>query len=95
LMYGFSTIIIMLSGVKNVSFLRFSILSAISVGLWIVILGSFGYFCAELMIDKLNFISEHKLEVIGGLATIGLLYWFFVKRPKDKYVTEKIEEIKI
>lgn len=88
LMYGFSTVILMLSGLKDVSYTRFAIHSAISVGLWIVILSSFGYFCAELMLGNLNFVSEHKLEVMGVLAAIGLSYWYFVKRPREKYCYE-------
>jgi len=86
LMYGFGTVIIMLSGLnEKISYGKFALHSAISIGLWTLILGGFGYFCAELMIDKLNFVSEHSLEVIGVLVAIGLGYWFFVKRPKEKH----------
>lgn len=90
LMYGFGTVILMLSGLKDISFRRFALHSAISVGLWILVIGGLGYFCAELMLEKLNLLSEYKYELIGALAVIGLAYWFFVKRPKDKYCyTEK------
>lgn len=92
LMYGFSTVVLMLAGLKNVSFLRFAIHSAISVGIWIIVVGSIGYFCAELMLEKMNFVSEHKLEVIGVLAGLGLLYWFFVKRPWEKHCYVPIPE---
>ena len=85
LMYGFSTVILMMSGLKNISYTRFAIHSAISIALWVTILGGFGFFCADVMLDNLNFISDHKLEVIGVLAVIGLAYWFFVKRPHDNY----------
>lgn len=85
LMYGFSTVILMLSGLKNISFVRFAIHSAISVGLWILVIGTIGFYCAELMLEKMNFMSEHKLEVIGVLAGLGLSYWFFVKRPWEKH----------
>lgn len=84
-MYGFSTVIILLSGLKgHISYTRFAIHSAIAIGLWIIVLGGFGYFCADIMIDKLHFLSEHSLQVIIVLVLIGLLYWYFVKRPKDK-----------
>lgn len=85
LMYGFSTVILMMSGLKNISYTRFAIHSAISIALWVTILGGLGFFCADVMLDNLNFISDHKLEVIGVLAVIGLAYWFFVKRPHDNY----------
>jgi len=86
LMYGFSTIIIMLSGLKNnISYSRFALHSAIGIAIWITIIGGLGYFCANAMIEKLNFISDHSVEVIGILSVIGLMYWFFVKRPHDKH----------
>jgi len=85
LMFGFSTMILMLSGLKDISYKKFAIHSAISVGLWVGILGGIGYFCAEVMIEKLNFLSEYKLEIIGGLILIGLVYWFLIKRPQEKY----------
>ena len=86
LMYGFSTIIIMMSGLKdNISYTKFALHSAFAIGIWTAVLGGFGYFCANVMIEQLNFISDHSLEVIGVLSIIGLLYWYFVKRPKNKY----------
>lgn len=85
LMYGFSTAILMLSGLKGVSYIRFGIHSAISTFLWVAIFGGLGFFCADLMLENLHFLSDHKLEVIAVLLVLGLAYWFFVKRPKDKY----------
>ncbi len=86
LMYGFSTIIILLSGLKkDISYSRFAFHSAIGIAIWIAIIGGLGYFCANIMIEQLNFVSDHSLEVIGVLSLIGLAYWFFVKRPKDKH----------
>ncbi len=86
LMYGFSTVIIMLSGLKeNISYSRFALHSAIGIGIWIAIIGGLGYFCANMMIERLNFLGDHSLEVVGVLSVIGLAYWFFVKRPRDKH----------
>jgi len=86
LMYGFSTIIIMLSGLKeNISYPKFALHSAIGIGIWITLLGGFGYFCANVMIEQLNFLSDHSLQTIGVLTIIGLAYWFFIKRPKDRH----------
>jgi len=87
LMYGFSTVIIMMSGLKKeISYPKFAMHSAIAVGLWISIVGGLGYFCASIMIENLEFLSEHSLEVVGVLSVVGLLYWYFVKRPKDKHI---------
>jgi|GEM_PF-1886101 len=92
LMYGFSTVVILLSGLKNISFVRFAIHSAISIGLWIIAIGAIGCYCAELMLEKMNFVSTYKLEVIGILSGVGLLYWFFAKRPWEKHCYTSISQ---
>lgn len=85
LMYGFSTVIIMLSGLKeNITYPRFALQSAIGIGLWVGVIGGLGYFCAEIMIEQLNFVSNHSLELIAILSASGLAYWFFIKRPMEK-----------
>ena len=84
LMYGFVTIIVLMAGISGVSMRKFGILSAISNALWVTVIGGLGYFCAEAMIHQIDVLSENKGIVIGVLATIGLLYWFFVKRKEIK-----------
>jgi len=44
------------------------------------------------MIKHLSFMSEHSLEVVSVLSVIGLVYWFFVKRPRDKHYFIPISE---
>ena len=85
LMYGFGTPIIFLSALKGVSYKKFALHSGFGILIWVILIGGFGYFCAEFMIEKLNFLSDHTLEVVGVMVAIGLSYWFFVKRPKDKH----------
>ncbi len=86
LMYGFGSVIIMLAGLKDdISYSKFALYSTISISIWITIFGGLGYFFADAMIAQLNFMSSYSLEVIGILSLIGLMYWFFVKRPKEKY----------
>lgn len=91
-MYGFGTPILMLSGLKDIPYGRFAIHSAIGVLIWVALIGGLGYFCAEIMVENLNFLKEHAFEVIGVLAVTGLLYWFFVKRPHEKYCFKPIEK---
>ncbi len=92
IMYGFGTPILMLSGLKDISYGRFAFHSAISVLLWIALIGGIGYFCAEIMVENLNFLKEHAIEMIGILVVLGLLHWFFFKRPHEKYCFRPIEE---
>lgn len=85
LLYGFSTIILLLSGLRQVSYARFALASAVSVGLWIAVIGGLGYFCAALMLEQLNWLGNHKLLFIGLLTTIGLVYWLLRRRPHEQY----------
>jgi len=85
MLYGTTTLILIMAGLKNISYARFAIHSGISVGIWTALLGGVGYFCAEAMIRNLEFVSAHKLETLGVLSTIALLYWLIVKRPYLKY----------
>lgn len=97
LTYSFNSVIIILAGLKNISFARFAIHSFISVSIWVGLIGSLGYFFADFMVEKLTFLSDNKFVIIAVLATLGLAYWFFFKRPHDKecYVEgEKKETLK-
>ena len=91
-MYGFGTPILMLSGLKDVPYSRFAFHSAIGVMTWVALIGGFGYFCAEIMVENLNFMKDHTTEVIAVLVVVGLLYWFFFKRPHEKYCFRPIEK---
>ena len=92
MMYGFSTAILLLSALKDMSYTRFAIHSAIGVLLWVVVVGGLGYFFAEMMVQKLNFLKTYSPQVIGVLAVVGLIYWFFFKRPYDKHCFKPIAE---
>ena len=86
LIYGLGTPIIMLAGLKeNIDYKKFAFFSTIAIGIWITLVGGIGYFCAEVMIEQLNFISEHSTQVIAVLVVLGIAYWYFVKRPKDEH----------
>jgi len=92
LMYGFGTPILMLSGLKDISYSKFAFHSSIGIMLWVALIGGLGYFCAELLMDNLKFMKEHSPVVVGVLAVAGLLYWFFFKRPHEKYCYMPIKE---
>ncbi len=88
IMYGFSTPIILLTGLKGVSYRKFALHSGLAVFIWITLIGGFGYFFAEVMIESLSFLKTHSFEVISIMALLGIIYWFFVKRPYNKYCFE-------
>ena len=91
-LFGFTTVLLIMAGLKNISYARFALHSAISVGLWTVVLGGLGYFYANAMVRNIQFVSMHSLEVIGVLALIAAGYWFFVKRPYRKECLECVKE---
>ena len=80
-MYGMSTIILLMSGLKNISYWRFGLHAAIGILLWVIVFGGLGYFCADLMISGIDNISKFKWHIIGSMIFIGLLVWFIKKRP--------------
>ena len=84
LMFGMTTVIMVMAGVKGISYTRFAIHTGISIMIWVGLLGGVGYFCAESMINNFNFVSDHKLEFFGIMSTLIFLYWSFVKRPYRK-----------
>ena len=80
LIYGFTTLIVLMAGISGISMKKFALFSFISNTLWIVVIGGLGYFCGELMIENLEQAGNHQEYVIGFLGVVGLLYWFFHKR---------------
>tara|TARA_Y100000385_G_scaffold291692_1_gene371424 strand:- start:2765 stop:3346 length:582 start_codon:yes stop_codon:yes gene_type:complete len=82
---GTTTVILLLAGLKNVSYLRFAIHSGISVLLWVLVIGGLGYHCADLLIKNIELFSMHKLKVLSALALLIFIYWFFVKRSFRSY----------
>ena len=84
MIYGMGTTTVMLAGISGVSAKKFGILSAVSCLIWITVYGSLGFFCAEVMMENLAWMSSHSEYIISGLALIGLLIWFFVKRKELK-----------
>lgn len=87
-MFGMSTIIILMSGLKNISYVRFGIHAGIGIFLWLMLFGGIGYFCAERMIANINSISEYKWYIIGTMALIGLSVWFFRHRKINEHCFE-------
>lgn len=92
LMYGMGTVILLMAGLKDMSYLRFGIHSAISIGIWVIVVGGFGYFCAEYMLAGINNLSSYKWYIIGSMVVIGLLVWFFKHRPHDKYCLTPVKD---
>jgi len=85
LFFGMTTVILIMAGLKGISYTRFAFHSAISVAMWVGILGGFGYFYGEQMITNIEFVANYKLQILGSLTTIAFLYWLTIKRPYMQY----------
>ncbi len=90
-LFGTTTVILVLAGIKKISYARFALHTGISVALWVGVLGGAAYHCSELLLRNFEFLSDHKLVIIGALSLLAASYWYFVKRPRVKYCTEPIE----
>jgi len=85
--YGFTTVIILLyGGSSNISMKKFGLLSALGNLVWLGIYGILAYFFADVMLENISWVSDHKIYVIGLLSLIGLAYWYFVKRREIKTI---------
>ena len=88
LFFGASTIILIIAGIRNVSYTKFAIHSAIGIALWIIVLGGLGYLFGEVIIMGIKNISYYAKYIILGLGLIAVFRWFFFKRKTDKYCME-------
>ena len=79
--FGFTTIILLTAGLKNVSYFRFAIHTSIAIFLWVIVLSGLAYHCSEFLLNQVEYISNHKFEILIGLFSLAFVYWLFVKRP--------------
>lgn len=86
--FGFTTIILLVAGMRGVSYWRFAIHTGISIILWIGVIGGLAFHCSEVLTKNLMFLTDHKLEFLAGVSITIFLYWFFFKRP---YVNECLD----
>jgi len=93
-LYGMTTVIILMAGLRNISYVRFGIHVAFAILLWVTIIGGLGYFCAEVMVENINALSDNKWYIIGPLVIIGLGVWFFKHRPHNNYCLKPAKQIK-
>jgi len=87
-MLGTTTVILLLSGIKNVSYWRFALHSAISVLLWVAVIGGLALHCSEVILDQFDTIKDYGLIIVGSGIVLALGYWYFIKRPRDQYCME-------
>jgi len=88
LLFGLTTVLLILTGLRNVSYTKFAIYSGISVAIWTTILGGMAYHCADALITNLQWVSNNIFLFIAILAAIAIVVWFFVKRPYQKECLE-------
>lgn len=93
LLYGFSSIIILLTAIKEIPFWKFALANFISVALWVTVVGSLAYLCAEVLLDRITWIGEHQWQVIGVLVFIAFLVWLFKHRKENAAWKKEILKI--
>jgi membrane protein DedA with SNARE-associated domain len=89
LMFGLVNIVLMVLGISGLSFKKFAVLSLISNFIFIVMVGGFGYFFTELMIETVAWIHQNKIFGFGGFAIL-ILFYLFVKKWKTFLVAKRI-----
>jgi len=79
-MFGFTTVILVLSGLRNMGYLKFALYSAISSLMWVLVLGLGAYHCADQALNLLDTLSMYKYHVIIPLIVLGIIVFFVRQR---------------
>ena len=91
-MYGMTTVILVLSGIRGISYLKFAIYSAISSLMWVAAFGFAAYYCADALLSTFDKIGDFKQYIIGALIVLGLLVFYIRHRRHLKHCIEAISE---
>ena len=67
------------------SYTKFAIHTAISVALWVIILGGLGYLFGECIIIILKNATSYGKYILLALVSMALIHWLVFKRKSDKY----------
>lgn len=85
MIYGFSTIVILLSGVSQLTALRYGILTGIGCLIWVGFYGILGWFFADAVIRHLTIISHYANHAMVAVFFLLLIYWLLKKyRAKER-----------
>ena len=90
--FGLTTVILVLSGLRDMSYVQFAIYSAISSLLWVAVFGVLGYYCADFVLSSFATFGEHKFKFIGGLIILGIVVYYWRHRRCLKDCVEAMEE---
>jgi len=75
-LFGLTTVILFLSGLKNIGYLKFAIFSAISSLMWVAVLGSAAYYYADTVLNAFEFLGMYKHHIIGVLIVVGIIVFY-------------------
>lgn len=91
-LFGLTTVILVLSGLRDMGFVKFAVYSAISSLLWVAVFGVLGYYCADFVLDSFASVRDHKYKIIGGLSILGFIVWYWKHRQHLKHCMEIIND---
>ena len=91
-LFGVNTAILLLSGLRNMSYAKFALYSGIASLIWLLVFGSLAYFCAESLLNSFSAIGKYKFHIIAGLIVLGLFIWFVRHKRQLKDCLEVIQE---
>ncbi len=82
--FGLTTLILILTGLRKISYLKFAIYSGVSVAIWTATLASLACYCADTLLRNIKLISDNILPTVCILFVVAFLIWLFIKRPYRK-----------
>lgn len=93
LLFGMTTILLIITGLRDISYTKFAILSGISVAIWTGVIATLSFMFSESIISNLTWVTANIQYFLIGLAILAFLIWFFVKKPYRKNCFECDEDV--
>lgn len=81
-MFGLTTVILVLSGLRDISYFKFAVYSAFSSLIWVIVFGLAAYYCADVALSAFETIGDYKFHIIGSLIVIGIIV-FYIKHKRN------------
>lgn len=84
-LYGLRTVTPFAIGISDISWLRYTLLNAISAAIWATAVGLAGYSVGHAVAAVIDDIQRYQLEVIGTLMAVAALLWLLHLRHRRRH----------
>lgn len=83
-MYGFRIVLPVLFGLSSISVRTFAIYSILGNIVWIGLFSLLGYYAAEWIIARLEWIQANLIFILPAIILLGVLLWLILRKSEAK-----------